>query len=234
MDRRWLYGVLIVFATALLIGSGSFSAMSADRGVSVAVADDPEAYVGYETSCNGQTLEITITNQFNNDFEGIVTVDGTQESFGQLSPGEASKVDFKNVDDGDPITVTVWGESVSAELDRSVEKRCHPQSAEGVTFRGEGKAHINISESGPFNVTYWILDDGNLTENTEDDVEDVQVSSETVVAVYIAATNKTYIHPNLVYDAGYKITGGQGSNTPTDCVVNGNMKPDQEELDSCS
>lgn len=239
MNRRWAYGAVLALAVLLILGTGGFSAISADRGVSVTVAGDDEAYVGYEDTCDGQAFKITITNQFDSDIDdGTVTVGDDEADFGPLSPGEAATITFGNVEHEDPVTVTVEGDGFSAELDRSVPHNCDLHSETGVRFRGEGQANIELDEDGPFNVTYWTLSrsSSELSDGPEDTVEGAVQSPDqgTVVAVYVEATHKTYVHPNLVYENGeYAVQGGQGSNVSTDCVATGEVKPDEDVLEDC-
>jgi len=132
MHRRWVYGALLALAVVSLLGTGGFSAISADRGVSVAVTDDTDAYVGYEDACNGETLNITITNRFDESLtDGSVTVAGNETEFGTIEPGESATVSFnvsgsggQTIDSGDRVTVKASGPGVSVDLDRTVPEQC--------------------------------------------------------------------------------------------------------------
>ena len=121
MDRRWVYATLLVFAALLILGTGGFSAMSADRGVSVTVAGDEEAYLGYSDTCENGTLEITLTNQFDEELTDVsITVAKEEEPLSDLGPGDSETVEF-NVSEsgGHDVTVDASGSGVSVELDRT-------------------------------------------------------------------------------------------------------------------
>lgn len=193
MNRRWVYAALLVFAALLILGTGGFSAMSADRGVSVAVADDEEAYVGYEATCDGPDLEITITNQFDSELtDGSVTVGGEQVSLlddeESIGPGETETVTFNGVDSGSDVTVTVEGEGISAELDRAVP--CTAANGQDVNFPGDSD-NVVIFIDDPSGI-YWTA---NGQQNfTADDLKGktLKDSDESITAVYLDSTNATY------------------------------------------
>jgi len=127
MARRWLYGTLLVLAISLLVGTGSFTAMSADRGVNVAVVDDDSAFVGYDAACENSTLSVTVTNRFERTLtDGSVTVAGTTELLGDLDPGEQAVVTFDDYEVDDSVTVSVQSPTNTAELDRTVPSECQP------------------------------------------------------------------------------------------------------------
>ncbi|QSG06150.1 hypothetical protein [Halapricum desulfuricans] len=124
MVRRWAYAALLALAVLLVLGTGGFSAMSADRGVSVSVADDEEAYLGYDDTCENGTLKVTITNQFDDRLTDVsITVDGEQKDLPEDAEIEAAKqwtatfnVSGTNSRD---VTVEASGPGVSVELDRT-------------------------------------------------------------------------------------------------------------------
>lgn len=69
--RRFVVALAAATAVALLVSSGSFSSVDAERGVSVAVADDQSAFVGVEThprtltaGPRNRTTLLTVTNNF--------------------------------------------------------------------------------------------------------------------------------------------------------------------------
>ena len=132
MNRRWVYGALLVLAVVLLLGTGGFSAISADRGVSVAVTGNDDAYLGYETACHNGTLNITITNRFDETLtDGSVTVDGNETELPEIKPSEHATVTFdvsasdgQTIEPEDPVTVEASGPGISVELDRTVPEQC--------------------------------------------------------------------------------------------------------------
>ncbi|MCU4719001.1 hypothetical protein [Halapricum hydrolyticum] len=212
MNRRWAYGALLALAVLLLLGTGGFSAISADRGVSVTVAGDDEAYVGYNATCHGQTLEITITNQFDSDITGTVTVGDTGAEFDTLASGEAVTTEFINVESEDPVTVTAEGDGVSAELDRSVPTECTMPNDRVVTFPGDsGGALVDVADASG---TYWTP--GGQQDFTADSVNGNQLkdSDGPITAVYVDSTNTTY----------KKCDNGDGPAT-----ASGSVNPDEIE-----
>jgi len=132
MNRRWVYGALLALAVVLLLGTGGFSAISADRGVSVAVTGNDDAYLGYETACHNGTLNITITNRFDETLtDGSVAVDGNETELPEIKPSESATVTFdvsasdgQTIEPGDPVTVEASGSGISVELDRTVPEQC--------------------------------------------------------------------------------------------------------------
>ncbi|QSG10155.1 hypothetical protein [Halapricum desulfuricans] len=190
MVRRWAYAALLALAVLLILGTGGFSAMSADRGVSVSVAGDEEAYVGYADECDGEGFEITITNRFDSDVTVTVTVDDTERELDPLGSGEDVTTSFISVESEDPVTVTVEGDGISAELDRSVPTECQIPNNRVVAFPGKsGNALITVADASG---TYW-------TENvpqefTGDSLNGNQLKDQdgSITAVYVDSTNMTY------------------------------------------
>lgn len=132
MNRRWVYGAVLALAVASLLGTGGFSTISADRGVSVAVTGNDNAYLGYEANCHDGTLNITITNRFDETLtDGSVTIAGNETELSEIESGENVTVTFnvsgsgnQAINAGDPVTVEVSGAGISAELDRTVPEQC--------------------------------------------------------------------------------------------------------------
>lgn len=84
MSRREpLLVVAALVCLGLVVGSGGFSTVSAERGFSVAVADDGNAYLGVQTHApelrngNHDVALVTVTNRFPT---AIVDVDATIRS----------------------------------------------------------------------------------------------------------------------------------------------------------
>ena len=140
----------VLFALALLVtvsGTGAYSAASADRGLTVEVVDDDEAYVGYEpeeriyavNTTNQTTTEtlVTVTNRFPSSVELTdVDVDAHPalsvlivDEPGTLEPGESGEIragiscDEEVMSMGFSVSVSVDGEAVAAALDGDTETR---------------------------------------------------------------------------------------------------------------
>lgn len=103
--RRGLGVLLIVCALVLAIGgSGAFNSATLDRGATVSVADDPNAYVGIE-NC-------TVTN---NDNQAIdVSLDSEHEA--ELAPGDSTNIAVSS-----ETTINAEGSGISAELVRTFD-----------------------------------------------------------------------------------------------------------------
>jgi hypothetical protein len=244
LGKRLAIVGFVAAAALLAAGTGGFSAMAADRGVEVAVVDDSEAFVGYDASCDGDgDLSVTVTNRFDRAVDGgSVTVDGVTEQVGSLMSGGDSTVEFDSdeFEPGDPVTVEVSSAGLSATLHRSVPDDCVAAApdVEGVRFTGaaSGNAKIKLSSggSGSLDITYWtLLNDGSLesgtttVSNPSDPVNvQSQVPGSKFAAIYVAETDTTYVHQNLVYDDStdeWSINGGSGSNTVTDRECSGEL-----------
>jgi len=172
--------LLVVASTGLLFGSMGFSSVAADRGVSVAVADDDSALVGYDSDTvdvNGKERVdlVTVTNRLSS--EASVTnvtvstaddVEVTDVAKPTLGPGEAKSIAAdvhcpgnRSVDV--TVSVTVEAEGVTAAISgdtttRSFELDCGGQ---GPTFNGKGNFDFGATDSETVNVTYWTVKNGN-------------------------------------------------------------------------
>jgi hypothetical protein len=153
-SRRVALVVAALAVTALATGTFGFTGVDAERGLSVAVADDDEAFLGLEPGpldhCGEQRL-VTVTNRF----EAAVTVDvsvvGTSDvrvgavgtPDGAVGPGESAHVsvrlqpDEETATDGGDGTVTVRihaaGEGVESAMTRTYAVQCAPSSPGGST-----------------------------------------------------------------------------------------------------
>jgi hypothetical protein len=121
-----LSGIALVLAVAaavaLVVPTGGFSSVQADRGVEIAVAPDSSAYVGYAAECTNDTLAVTVTNRFDHGTEGgSVTVGTATESLPGIDPAGSHTVEFEDgFDADDAVRVVVEGEGVTVRLQRSV------------------------------------------------------------------------------------------------------------------
>ena len=117
MNRRHLVlGALALVAISAVSGVGSVSSMTADRSVSVAIADDGEAYLGIEFGAvvdNGTDRELVVSNHVSTgDLE--VVVDGTP---GTAAPGDPAEF---TVSCGSTVDITAADSGVRIEATRSV------------------------------------------------------------------------------------------------------------------
>lgn len=128
--RRHLFvGAAIVLILVATSSTAGLSSMSADRGISGEVVDDSSAYLGFEqttadTSDGITTVTITITNQYahGTTLETVeISLAGQTVDVGPLATGESNETTVSGVPCGDPITVEVTGESVSATVERTVD-----------------------------------------------------------------------------------------------------------------
>jgi len=139
MNRRWLYGAMIVLAISLLVGTGSFSAVSADRGVAITVADDDSAFLGFTSEApvldNGRHNETTLAT-IHNRFDGRLTdVEVTISGDDNQSPQVKSGSDIK------PSTLES-GESGDIEAD----VQCSNSGGDGSTE--DWQLEISASSDG--------------------------------------------------------------------------------------
>lgn len=121
-------GMLLVVGTT--VGTGGFSAVSADRGVDVTVADDDHAYFGVDRSpsgtANGTTnLTVTVANRFGTStvLESVTltaTLDGTTKRLSAISAGESKEATLRNVSCDGYVAIRATGDSVDISLSREV------------------------------------------------------------------------------------------------------------------
>lgn len=171
--------VLVVASTGLMFGSMGFSSVAADRGVSVAVADDDSALVGYDTGTvqvtgNERVDLVTVTNRLSSEASvtnvtvttGADDVTVSSVSKPTLDPGESEAVAADihcpgNRDVPVTVSVTVEGEGVTAAISgdtttRSFELDCGGNGqASGPQFNGNGNFDFGASNAETVNVTYW-------------------------------------------------------------------------------
>jgi len=110
--------------------ASGFSAVSADRSVEVAVADDDEAYLGVaqelsntNMSTGTTDIDVTVTNRFGSKITldtVEVTVNGDTKELESLGPGEDGTAKFTGVDCSREIDVAASGSGVDVELDREI------------------------------------------------------------------------------------------------------------------
>ena len=113
-----LVALALVGATSIT-GVGSVSSVSADRGVSVAVAPDGEAYLGIAFGpADSGTRDLTVYNHVSpDDIEVTVTADGGGfETTADAGPGDPAEF---AVPCGSTVEITGVGSSVRIEATRT-------------------------------------------------------------------------------------------------------------------
>ena len=114
MNRRHLVlGALALVAISAVSGVGSVSSMTADRSVSVAVADDGEAYLGIDFGAvvnNGTDRQLVVSNQVTTG-ELTVTVDGIDRT---AKPGDPAEF---TVPCGSMVEITAAAPDESARIE---------------------------------------------------------------------------------------------------------------------
>ncbi|MDZ5812024.1 hypothetical protein U4E84_11795 [Halorubrum sp. AD140] len=154
---------------AMSIGTGAFSSMEAERGVSVNVVDDEEAFVGYQsrdrtlpddTNDDGTVDLVAVANQFAQEVEVVdATFDEGSEYFGEpivpegkFGSGETATVTAEpNLSPDEEVdvvvTVTVEGAGVSAKVFGDTETRQFVVTRDdetGSLVRYKGRGTINV------------------------------------------------------------------------------------------
>jgi len=130
-NRERLVLVALVVAIFFTMGTSSVSSVTADRPIDIAVADDSNAYVGFEQQHtriqNGTTdLEVTVRNQYLSgaSFTTVsVTVHGREVDLSKnspLEPGDSRTQRFNSTPCDSSIAIVVSGTGISAEIQRPV------------------------------------------------------------------------------------------------------------------
>jgi len=128
MNRRTVVLVTgLIAVLGLLTSTGGLSATAADRGLQVTIADDDDAYLGFQqdaVTTNGTTnLTVTVANQFptGTTLDTVeISVDGETRDAGPLDAGEDETVTFEFAECDDTIAVDASGTGVAVSLSRPV------------------------------------------------------------------------------------------------------------------
>lgn len=160
-DRRVSLVLALLGVTALVIGSGGYSAMTADRGVSVAVVSDENAYIGVET--NDPELESPSQEGDDSSYEDIVLL--TVSNNVGAAPPDVTLLEIRGTDwNGTPQKVSelaVVEDEVAGET-RIVAERVVCARG-GSDASGEASDH-SVERTGVVDITLEAsLNDGNLT-----------------------------------------------------------------------
>ena len=184
MRRRLLYLVAATLALSVIVGTGGFSAVSADRGVDVAVVPDEHAYLGIETVSTeatvGESVDVLrLRDNFASDvdLEAVHLVDSSVPADLEGPTGSAPLDDAASVSvscDGvgeGELTFEITAEGTSAEVvaTRTIPFSCTPSPIEpsDVTFIGCGNARIaGHASQFPLEVTLFGYHGGGVTSTT--------------------------------------------------------------------
>ncbi|MFB6134360.1 MAG: hypothetical protein ABEJ55_05175 [Halanaeroarchaeum sp.] len=182
MNRRQLLSVLMA-ATAIVslsFGSAGFTAMSAERGVSVDVVPDSEAFVGYQsadqTAHPGDSVHlVTVENRFNRPIEVTdVAIDAGSFSFSDVNEptldagqsatisgtiacegGTAETVEVTLTLSGTGVWARIFGDTETREFEVTCEAPAPEPAIDGVDFKGGGTLAFEATAVSTTNVTYW-------------------------------------------------------------------------------
>lgn len=184
MRQRWIYLGLLTVALTLLVGTGSYSAVSADRGADIAVVPDEHAYLGIETEETtgtvGESVHVlTLSDNFASDVDlddvrivdAVAPVTLIEPSDPQeLEPSTPVTVTCDGVGEGEvTFEIAASGPGVTVEATKTVSMSCEPQPIQpsDVTFHGCGNAEIHGHESQfPLSVTLLGYDAEGVSETT--------------------------------------------------------------------
>jgi hypothetical protein len=199
MNRRRALSLLVATVTvlSLAVGSASFTAVEADRGVSVNVVPDSEAYVGYNSSDVGPVEQgdeidlVKLSNRFSeNTTLNVTSVDISTNTemdiepidpYPTLSSGDSTKLNgtVENCVPGTTnveVTVELDGGSVWAKIfgdyyTREFTVTCEEPTVDGVTHTGN--AWINISATNLDTVNVKALTVSNAGQTTSHNITEI-------------------------------------------------------------
>jgi hypothetical protein len=247
---------LVVLATATLaFGTGSYSSVAADRGVSVEVVGDDDALVGYDagdtTVSDGESVElVTLHNKLSAGVTvASVSVDAPSDEFAfawdgpfELGVGKTAAVEgdvscAPGSEQRVGVTVTLSGESVAATIDgdtREFTVTCEAEERGVSNAKFAGKGQFKADTSGSPTVTYWTSEDGEtFTEQAGEFTGKLNPKGKAgVVAVYFESLDVTYVHP--AFDAADGELDGWGQGSQQACEVAGKYDPNTATADPCS
>ncbi|QZX98980.1 hypothetical protein [Halobaculum rubrum] len=136
--------LLVVIVTGLSVGTTGFSAVEADRTVSVNVVENDEAYVGVvaceisnSNSGNGASpVRVWVTNRYTERLtvEEITSDDAVRTGNGQpaggdLGPGVDKRFKEQFSSSVDTVTVAVTADGLDVTVTRTVAPKAHCPSA---------------------------------------------------------------------------------------------------------
>lgn len=165
MTRRLAFVLAATAVVLLVMGTGGFSAVTAERGVDARVVSDDRAYLGIEKEnpegiVYGEPVTILeLTDRFADDValteldvqSPVVELEtSTPTDVGESSPlaVEVRCVDVSTSYTVD-VTMVVEGSATTAQVTRAVSVTCIPPDVEDVVdveFDGCGNAHVSAEE----------------------------------------------------------------------------------------
>ncbi|PSP72968.1 hypothetical protein BRC86_10865 [Halobacteriales archaeon QS_3_64_16] len=165
----------VALALALVASTGAFSAASADRGISVAVADDDRAYLGVQLDDTGnESVEVTLTNRFDSDLSSVTISTDTDTASLSLDSRDTGSV-IVGIDCGDSKTVTIdgLGESASVSLERHASVGCSSnESSTNTTASTDLAGSSDDVDSTNDDDNEGTEDEGDEQRGESDDAED--------------------------------------------------------------
>ncbi|MFW5918171.1 MAG: hypothetical protein ACOCR0_01685 [Haloferacaceae archaeon] len=160
MNYRRAVSVLFAAAAATMLVTASFgfTGVSADRGVSIAVVDSENAYVGVSVcekdKGNGKgsnPVKVTVSNRFSEPFR-VASISGDDDSMepnmnkGEIAPGDSET--YPNVFGDEQVTVEVVG-----GLDATVTAEVGEQCTSSASANGNGTDTSNATATPTSNDT---------------------------------------------------------------------------------
>lgn len=153
----------------LTAGTGAFSNMQAERGVAVSVANDRNAYVGYQSDNqtlpddsddSGRVTLVTVTNRFKQNVriadavleEGANSVTEVHIPDTEITPGDSAEITATSaLNPGDTVeiavTVSVEGTGVAAEVFGDTGRRRFTLTRKG-SAGSESRAVVKYNGKG--------------------------------------------------------------------------------------
>ncbi|MFO7927778.1 hypothetical protein [Natronomonas sp.] len=136
-----VFGALAFVLVA--VGTGAYSSTTADRGVSIDVVDDAEAFFGLEREVvvdteNSTNVSLTVTNRLSTAVDVEIVHRSTENgppadidpAEFELEPGETRAVrvaiDCRSTASTDDVELNIYGVGNTAEieLERAIDARC--------------------------------------------------------------------------------------------------------------
>jgi cytoskeletal protein CcmA (bactofilin family) len=233
-----------IFLGPVLASSQAFSALDGDRGADVAVADDPEAYLGLdatESVVAGQRTELaTLTNHLGTAATVALTLvsgagdiyasgdvaPGTDQVEVALDPGETVTVDL-NASSAGTIDYRVVGTTTATtvRLERSVAIDPSPVTPGDCTFSDDALV-LEHGHSSDVQTTEDVIVEGHVTADVET-TGDVKTTSGSRVDGDVEAGGCVILESgsqiNGGIEAGGDVTVGSGARANGDVAAGGDV-----------
>lgn len=168
MNRRQIILiVMLAAAVSTAAGTGSFSAVNADRNVDVAVAADENAYLGIDVKSaegyvGGESFTILeLTDRFPGDlkldsvtpYSDWVTIVDEPTDIGDSTPVTARCTGV-----GEDVSVTIEAASSdsSVVVERTIPVDCDRPEVANIVFHGCGNAVLKTADGSPYPVSITV------------------------------------------------------------------------------